>query len=256
MNIRSLTRGDGAVIGAALLLFIASFLDFYTADCEGDFCDGVEMPNAWDTDALLVVLPAVFLLGVLAAVVIVVGRFVPQVKVGGLTLSQFGIPLAVASLWSALWSMVVGPEQAQLGIGAILGLLATLVLAAAAVLTEQVPALKASLIPASGPKPAAPYGQQPPGGYGQPGYGGGDHPRGTLVLVLGILSLVCCGLFTGIPAIIMGKGALEEIDRSPGTYTNRGAIKAGYICGIIGTALSALGIVLNVVLLAAGASLY
>jgi hypothetical protein len=182
LNIRSLTRGDGAVIGAALLLFIASFLDFYTADCEGDFCDGVEMPNAWDTDALLVVLPAVFLLGVLAAVVIVVGRFVPQVKVGGLTLSQFGIPLAVASLWSALWSMVVGPEQAQLGIGAILGLLATLVLAAAAVLTEQVPALKASLIPASGPKPAAPYGQQPPGGYGYPGqqapYGQQPQPGG------------------------------------------------------------------------------
>ncbi len=104
-----------------------------------------------------------------------------------------------------------------------------------------------------------PYGEQPPQNpYGQPAYGGaggGDHPRGTLVLVLGILSLVCCGLFTGIPAIIMGKAALEEIDRSPGMYTNRGAIKAGYICGIIGTALSALGIVLNVVLLAAGASL-
>jgi hypothetical protein len=102
-----------------------------------------------------------------------------------------------------------------------------------------------------------PYGQQPPG-YGQqpPGYGGGDHPRGTTILILGILSLVCCGLFTGIPAIIMGKNALAEIDAAPGRYTNRGTVKAGYICGIIGTALSALGIVLNVILLAAGASLY
>ena len=35
--------------------------------------------------------------------------------------------------------------------------------------------------------------------------------RGTLILVLGILSLVLCGFFTGIPAWIMGKGDLEKI---------------------------------------------
>ena len=105
------------------------------------------------------------------------------------------------------------------------------------------------------PEQPNPYGQQP-NPYGGPPGGGVDHPRGTTVLVLGILSLVCCGLFTGIPAIIMGKSALEEIDRAPGSYGNRSSVKAGYICGIIGTALSALGIVLNVILLAAGASLY
>ena len=44
VNIRSLTRGDGVVIGAAVLLFIASFLD--TFDCSGGNCDDV--PNAWD----------------------------------------------------------------------------------------------------------------------------------------------------------------------------------------------------------------
>ncbi|QCW50449.1 DUF4190 domain-containing protein [Nocardioides dongxiaopingii] len=103
------------------------------------------------------------------------------------------------------------------------------------------------------------YGAPPPSNpYGSPGgYGGApqDHPKGTTVLILGILSLVCCGLFTGIPAIIMGKKALEEIDRAPQSYNNRGNIKAGYICGIIGTALSVLGIVLNIILLAAGAGL-
>jgi hypothetical protein len=83
-----------------------------------------------------------------------------------------------------------------------------------------------------------------------------DHPRGTTILVLGILSLVCCGIFTGIPAIIMGKNALAEIDAAPGRYTNRGTVKAGYICGIIGTALSVLGIVLNVILFAGGVALY
>lgn len=96
------------------------------------------------------------------------------------------------------------------------------------------------------------YGGQQP--YGQPAYGGGEHPKGTTILILGILSLVCCGLFTGIPAIIMGKKALEE-SKTAG-YTNAGTIKAGWICGIIGTALSAIGIVLNIILLAAGASLY
>ena len=35
--------------------------------------------------------------------------------------------------------------------------------------------------------------------------------RGTLILVLSILSLVLCGLFTGIPAWIMGKGDLIKI---------------------------------------------
>lgn len=109
-----------------------------------------------------------------------------------------------------------------------------------------------------------PYGQQPNqyGQYGQPNpYGGApgggvDHPRGTTVLVLGILSLVCCGLFTGIPAIVMGGSALKEIDAAPGRYSNRSSVKAGWICGIIGTALSAVGIVLNIALLAAGESLY
>ena len=110
-----------------------------------------------------------------------------------------------------------------------------------------------------GQAPQNPYGQQPPGGYGQPGYGGGgggEHPRGTLVLVLGILSIVCCGAFTGVPAIIMGKSALNEIDRTPGGYSNRGSVKAGYICGIIGTVLFVLGVILQVGLLAAGESLY
>lgn len=107
--------------------------------------------------------------------------------------------------------------------------------------------------------PPPPQDPDQPHPYGQPqqpyGSAGMDHPRGTTVLVLGILSLVCCGIFTGIPAIIMGRGALNEIDAAPGRYSNRGVVKAGYICGIIGTALSALGIVLYVILLAAGVAI-
>ncbi|MDT0202740.1 DUF4190 domain-containing protein [Nocardioides sp. AE5] len=109
--------------------------------------------------------------------------------------------------------------------------------------------------PDYGNAPEPNYGNQPPYG-GQPGYGGmpAEHPRGTTILILGILSLVCCGLFTGIPAIIMGKSALDESKTAH--YSNEGAIKAGWICGIIGTVLSVLGAGLQIILLATGNSLY
>lgn len=96
----------------------------------------------------------------------------------------------------------------------------------------------------------------PPPQYGapQPPYGGmpaPDHPRATLVLILGILSIPCCGLFTGIPAIIMGRSALSEIDANPSQFGGRGKVNAGYICGIIGTALSVIGIIINILVYAA-----
>ncbi|WP_181445439.1 DUF4190 domain-containing protein [Flexivirga caeni] len=98
------------------------------------------------------------------------------------------------------------------------------------------------------------YGAQPYGApqYGapQPGspYGGvmpQEHQRGTLILVLGILSLVCCGLFTGIPAIIMGRQAMQEIDASGGAIGGRGKVKAGFICGIIGTAWTVVVVIIR-----------
>ncbi len=95
-------------------------------------------------------------------------------------------------------------------------------------------------------------------GAGQPAYGGApaNHPKGTTILILGILSLVCCGIFTGIPAIIMGRSALREIDAQPNAYSNRGTVFAGYILGIIATVLTVLGIVIWVILLATGAATF
>ena len=174
------------MIGAAILLFVASFLDFYGADCTGDYCDKIEMPNAWDLKFMMLALPAIFLLGVVAAVLIVVGRFLPEGRrLVGLTLPQWGTVLTVAAAWNALWALFLGPDKTTIGLGAILSLFATLVMAAAALLTEQVPALKASLLPA--PKPQQPghpgmYGQPPQGGYGypgqQPGPYGAQPPQG------------------------------------------------------------------------------
>lgn len=56
-------------------------------------------------------------------------------------------------------------------------------------------------------------------------------------MILGILSLVCCGLFTAIPAIILGHLAKKEIDATPG-QSGRGMAQAGFILGIIGVVLS------------------
>jgi ABC-type Fe3+ transport system permease subunit len=63
--------------------------------------------------------------------------------------------------------------------------------------------------------------------------GGLEPHRGTLILVLGILSLVLCGFFTGIPAWIMGKGDLAKIKDGMMDPDGEGMTKAGMICGMI-----------------------
>ncbi|MEU7277481.1 hypothetical protein AB0A69_01605 [Streptomyces sp. NPDC045431] len=177
MNIRSLTRGDGVVIGAAVVLFIASFLGLTPGvDCpQGIDCSKFDSPNAWDSLGLLM---SMFLSGVIAAALIVVGRAMPGRKVAGIDLGQFGVAFAVFSLWTAFWTII--DMTADAGAGMILGLLSTIVLAAAAVAAPLVPALKAPLLGAPRPQQPQPYGGQPgqpQAGYGYPGaqqppYGG------------------------------------------------------------------------------------
>ncbi|MEW2316863.1 DUF5336 domain-containing protein [Streptomyces bauhiniae] len=184
MNIRSLTRGDGVVIGAALLLLIASFFDNFSYD---DLAGDVDMPNLWESGPVLL---SVVLAGLIAAGLVVAARALPQPrKVAGLELGAFGVAFAVFAAWSALGNVIdpvggldniaAGSKSPSAGTGLILALVATLILAGAAVATPLVPALQAPLIPA--PKPAAPqpYGAQPPQGYGYPGapaasFGGGQ----------------------------------------------------------------------------------
>ena len=88
----------------------------------------------------------------------------------------------------------------------------------------------------------------PPPAYGAPVPGGAaaNHPRAQLILILGILSIPCCGLFTGIPAIILGKNAQDEIARSGNSIGGAGLVKAGFICGIVGTVLSILGVIVQI----------
>lgn len=68
-----------------------------------------------------------------------------------------------------------------------------------------------------------------------------DHPKGVTILVLGILSLVCCSPL-GIVAWVMGNKALAEIDQNPGGYSNRQTVQIGRILGIIGVVLLVLSL--------------
>ncbi|GHH21825.1 DUF5336 domain-containing protein [Streptomyces lanatus] len=191
MNIRSLTRGDGVVIGAAVLLLIASFLDLYSIDGAPD---SAEFPNSWESGPVLM---GVVLAGIIGAALVVVSHGLPQVpKVAGLDLGQFGTAFTVFAAWAALGNVfdpLGGGDNGDggstitidAGIGLILALIATLVMAAAAIATPLVPALKGALLPAPRPAAPQPYGGQPQGGYGYPGaqqpqpgqpYGGQPQP--------------------------------------------------------------------------------
>ncbi|MFB7510380.1 hypothetical protein [Streptomyces broussonetiae] len=167
-----------------MVLFIASFLGLYSIDQ----VDSSEIPNAWSSGPVLL---GVILAGIIGAALIVVARGLPQApKVVGLDLGQFGVAFTVFAAWSALGNIFdpaggvdnIGHSSSDgfsAGTGLILALIATLVMAAAAIATPLVPALQAALLPA--PKPAAPqpYGTQPPSGYGYPGAPAPQQPYGA-----------------------------------------------------------------------------
>ncbi|MGW3663706.1 hypothetical protein [Streptomyces sp. NPDC005141] len=161
MNIRSLTRGDGVVIGAAVLLFIASFLKLYSIS--GYNYDA----TAWDSlgEGL-----GIYMGGVIGAALIVINRCLPQPrKVAGLDLGTVGVAFTVLVAWTMFWSLVDVPDSADAAAGTIIGFISALVLAGAAVATPLVPALKGALVGAPTPHAPQPYGGQPQGGYGYPG---------------------------------------------------------------------------------------
>jgi hypothetical protein len=184
VNIRSLTRGDGVVIGAAVVLLIASFLSLYSIDG----VNSSEIPNAWSSGPVLL---GVILAGVIGAALIVVARGLPQApKVAGLDLRQFGVAFTVFAAWSALGNIFdpaggidnIGSGTSNgfsAGTGLIIALIATLVMAGAAVATPLVPALQAALVPAAKPAAPQPYGAQPPSGYGYPGAPAPQQPYGA-----------------------------------------------------------------------------
>jgi predicted acyltransferase len=75
--------------------------------------------------------------------------------------------------------------------------------------------------------------------------------RGTAVLVLGILGIVICQPL-GIAAWVMGNNDLREMNNGLMDPSGRDTTNAGRICGIIGTALFILSILLMMVVLVMG----
>ncbi len=171
------------LIGAAVVLFIASFLDIAGCDASASVCDRIDLPNAWELSQLGW---GTFFLGIAGAALVVVSHGLPQQrKIAGLELGQVGAAFTVASAWTLLMWIF---ESNDAGAGLILGLIAALVLAAAAVAGPMVPALKAPLVGAPRPAAPQPYNPQPgqqgvpggapggvPGGYGYPG--AQQHPQ-------------------------------------------------------------------------------
>lgn len=95
-----------------------------------------------------------------------------------------------------------------------------------------------------------------------------DLPNATIILVLGILSLVFCwcygfiGLVLGIVAVVLAGAQRKAYLQSPDEYTEASYknINSGRICGIIGICLSVVIVVLliltmvGVAILGAGAA--
>ncbi|WAL71604.1 hypothetical protein OU787_08850 [Kitasatospora sp. YST-16] len=192
MNLRALTRGDAAVAGAAVLLLISSFLPYRSLDC-GSFCRGSSASaNAWES-GFFPVLPSVFLLGIIGAVLILLFRFqkatLGNKEIIGLRLDQWGTAAVVIALWGSLWALGgntdtgVSTISLGIGVGAWLALVSLLVMAAAVIAGPLVPALQAPLAGPAGPGAGAPqqfppYGaQQQPGAPGAYGYPGGQQQQ-------------------------------------------------------------------------------
>jgi hypothetical protein len=88
--------------------------------------------------------------------------------------------------------------------------------------------------------PPPPPPQQPGPMSGPPYYAAPPPNHGSAVtaLVLGILSVVLCGLFTGIPAMVMGRRVTREVRASGGALGGEGLGQAAFWTGLIGTFLS------------------
>jgi|SRR6478609_11354327 len=84
-----------------------------------------------------------------------------------------------------------------------------------------------------------------PGHAPQPGRVAGIPPNAdgaVTSLVLGIVSLLFCGLLSGIPAVITARRATRAIDQSQGQLGGRGLATAGFVTGLIGTIWSGLAL--------------
>jgi hypothetical protein len=95
-----------------------------------------------------------------------------------------------------------------------------------------------------------------PQNSGNPNFGGGNSlvpvPNATVVMVLGIVSLVLCGLIgivCSIVAIVLGKKGEEAYNLNPAMYDQASYknLKTGKICANIGLVLGILALIFSVI---------
>jgi hypothetical protein len=107
--------------------------------------------------------------------------------------------------------------------------------------TTDLPSYGSVPVPPSEQPPAAPPAGSvpPPPGYQPPpapgGYGAApeQNKKALWSMILGIVGLVCCGIFAGIPALILSSLAKKEIAASGGQQTGSGMATAGLVLGIL-----------------------
>jgi hypothetical protein len=93
----------------------------------------------------------------------------------------------------------------------------------------------------SEPPPPPAYGAPPPGAAAA-----GNNSKALWSMILGIVGLVCCGLFAGVPAIILALSARKEIERTG--QAGSGMATAGLVLGVI----SVIWGVISLILIATG----
>lgn len=79
--------------------------------------------------------------------------------------------------------------------------------------------------------------------------------RSMATLIFGILSLVCAGFVTGIPAIILGLMELKAIRNGEAPKEGESISKVGLALGIAGTLLTFLALLAFIAIIALGISL-
>ncbi len=89
-----------------------------------------------------------------------------------------------------------------------------------------------------------------PNSFSQPGAGDNSKLLGEIKaqaltsLIVGIVSIFCCGILLGPFAIYRGAKAKRLIDESGVGQEHRGMATAGFIIGIVAMVLNVIGIVL------------
>jgi hypothetical protein len=79
-----------------------------------------------------------------------------------------------------------------------------------------------------------------------------SNQKALWAMILGIVSLFCCGVITGVFAIVLAQQAKREIAASGGMQRGAGQAQAGLVLGIIGIALTVLGLLVYAGLAASG----